>query len=107
MGILEQRLGQNEAIFRALNERVAELGGRFGSTSFEIVCECAEIECVARIGLTAEEYEWARASDTTFIVLPEHVVPRVEEVIRHGNGFVYVRKTGSAADAATDANPND
>ena len=59
----ERRIGQNEALFRHVNERLRDVNDAFGSVTgdFEIVCECGDVDCAERIMLTAEEYRDVRA----------------------------------------------
>lgn len=102
MGTVEERYGLNEAIFRALNERIAEMGERFESVELEIVCECIDIECVGRITVRASEYADARSDERTFIVLPDHVAQEIEDVVLEGDGYRLVRKRGDAGDVAAE-----
>ena len=50
MGAREERLGANEALFREVNERVAEVAEQFlaGETpdTVNFSCECGDGECV-------------------------------------------------------------
>jgi hypothetical protein len=107
MGTVDERVGQNEAIFRQVNERIAELGEHYQLGVLEIVCECADMDCVERITLPVADYEAARRDDAMFIVVAEHVDRRVEQVTFEGHGFVFVRKNGDAAEAAREADAGD
>jgi hypothetical protein len=103
MESVEDRVGKNEAIFRHVNERIAELSASFDSEVLELFCECADGACVERLHVGAADYERARSEEATFIVAPAHVVPSLEEVVFEGDGFVFVRKHGEAAAAAENA----
>lgn len=102
MPSLEARLARNEVMFRAINERIRELAGRFAHTpgeSLSFVCECADETCVERVHLTAEQYDDIRAIPARFAVVPGHeATPLVERVIYRSEQFVIVRKIGIAAD---------
>jgi hypothetical protein len=103
VGTVEERVGRNEAIFREVNKRMAEVGEELDVSRLRIVCECADVACVARIELDVADYGRAREEATVFIVIPEHVLVAVEDTVYTGDGFVFVRKRGQAAEAAEEA----
>ena len=41
--------GRTEALFRDVNERIAESAERFDAESTEFVCECADVTCANRV----------------------------------------------------------
>lgn len=102
MPSLEARLARNEVMFRAINERIRELAGRFdqsGSDTLGFVCECADETCVERVHLTTDQYDDVRAIPARFVVVPGHeATPLVERVVYRSDQFVIVRKIGIAAD---------
>ena len=55
----ERRLGENEILYREVNERVRELSDEFGLAEepVDFVCECARLECAERIRMTVAEYD--------------------------------------------------
>lgn len=81
MSSIEIRIANTEALFRDVNERIAESADRFSADEAEFVCECADPECAERIPAALEEYESVRADGTHFIVVPGHEDTRVERVI--------------------------
>ena len=89
-------MAENEALFRQVNERVVGRGRR-PAESFEIVCECADTECMEHLRVTAELYERARREPTDFLLKPGHSKPEFETVIEAQDEFELVRKTGAAA----------
>jgi hypothetical protein len=99
---VEARLARNEVLFRSINERIRELGGRFervtdGPLSF--ICECSDETCVERIELTTDQYDELRALPVRFVVTPGHeATPLVEQVLFRNAEFSIVRKVGLAAD---------
>jgi hypothetical protein len=106
----EERRAQNEALFRDLNERVKEIqdqfdGGLSAPTDLELLCECGELKCATRLDVTREEYEQARSDPTCFLVLPDHVNPQIETVVRETEGFAIVKKKLSASQIARDTDP--
>ena len=101
MGERDRRIGENEAIFRQVNERVSELNRSFSVVleRGDYLCECGDEECVERIALTPEEYERVRADPTQFVVKPGHVAPDVEDVVRAEPEYRIVRKRDEDAAA--------
>ena len=98
----ERRLGQNEAIFREVNERLRVVNESFGALTerMEIVCECGDPSCAERISVGIDEYEDLRSHPDRFILVPGHADPSdVEEVVAHDSGWEIVRKRKGAAAA--------
>jgi hypothetical protein len=89
-----ERIGMNEAVFRDVNERITDVASAFNMTSepLDLICECGDASCVARISLTRAEYEQLRADSHLFAVSPGHVAPDVEEVVETHSGYEVVRK---------------
>jgi hypothetical protein len=96
----QRRLGENEALFRQVNERVKELNRAFSVVldRGDFLCECGDKSCVERVSLTPEEYERIRSDPTQFVVRPGHVAPEVEEVVLATDGYDIVRKRESEAE---------
>jgi hypothetical protein len=105
VGSREERRGLNEAVFRQVNEEIAELGERHGMERLEIICECSNGECVKPLSVSLSEYEEARAEATTFIVHTGHEDPTVERVLRGRGDHTLVQKLGDAAAAAVATDP--
>jgi hypothetical protein len=89
----ERRLGENEVLYREVNERVRELhvGFGFDAQLIEFVCECARVECTERIRLSQAEYERVRADEALFVIVPGHPTRGTETDLR-GDGWVCVLK---------------
>ena len=90
-----QRLAENEARFREINERMREglrdVAGDDEQLPF--VCECSSNECRDTVPLTPQEYEAVRADPRDFALVPGHEVPEVEDVIAERDGrYAVVRK---------------
>jgi hypothetical protein len=83
---------KTEAIFRDVNERIAESSGRFDSQGAEFVCECADPECTDRIETSLDQYEAVRQDATTFLLVNGHEDPKIEKVVQRHRGFAVVRK---------------
>jgi LDH2 family malate/lactate/ureidoglycolate dehydrogenase len=83
---------QTEALFRDVNERIAESAKRFEAGSTEFVCECADANCTHRVDATLDEYEDVRADGATFIVTPGHEQREIERVVEKRGRFNVVEK---------------
>lgn len=104
----ERRAGENEALYREVNERVLELEERFGldRRTVAFICECSRLACSERIELTPEEYESVRASPTRFVLLPGHEDTTIERILERTERFVVVEKLpGGPAEAAAREDP--
>jgi hypothetical protein len=104
----EQRLAENEASFRDVNESlryVAEQGTAVVQT-MRLVCECGDGGCSEFVDVTATEYEEVRAVSTHFIVRLGHVAPDIEQVVVENDRFAVVEKRpGEPAQIARETDP--
>jgi hypothetical protein len=66
--------GKNEALFREVNERLQTLKEGFATITdtFEILCECALLECFDHIAMAPRAYEEMCADATLFAVRAGH-----------------------------------
>jgi hypothetical protein len=60
---------------------------------------------VEPISLTISEYEQVRDAPTQFFLLPGHVLPDVEVVVREADGYVVVEKLPSEEEIAVETDP--
>jgi len=67
MASREERLAENEILFRRINERILELTDTWGG-DLDLVCECANAGCISRMKLTLHEYEQLRLNPRRFAV---------------------------------------
>ena len=69
MGAREERLAGNEALFREVNERVAEVATLYieagSQRAVDFTCECGLIDCSETMMMTIAEYEAIRAHSLT------------------------------------------
>jgi transcription initiation factor TFIID subunit TAF12 len=77
-----EKIARTEALFREVNERIAESAERFDATATNFVCECADPACTHRVGATLEQYERVREEGDTFLLVPGHEDERIEKVVR-------------------------
>jgi hypothetical protein len=87
------RIGNNERLFREVNERINRIQEDFGQAhAFDIVCECGAKGCLERITLTHEQYTALRANPRTFAIVPGHEAEDVEDIVERHEGFYVVEK---------------
>ena len=88
------RIASNEALFRAVNERIEAMNAAFASVveTFAVVCECGDTDCVEQLEVAVADYERVRADPALFIVVPGHEIPDVETVVERAGGYVVVEK---------------
>jgi hypothetical protein len=92
----EVQIAHTEALFRDVNERIAESAERFNSTDAEFVCECADPACTERVPATLDQYEEVRSEGTHFLLTPGHELPDLEQVVKRPHKrFVIVEKFNS------------
>ena len=89
----ERRIGINEALFRAVNEQIEQLNKHLhGPEDMQVVCECADAQCVERLTVSMHDYERVRKDPRRFLIVPGHDVPDVETVIEEHDAFHIVEK---------------
>src|SRR6478609_1684064 len=87
-----ERRALNEALFRDVNERIAESAENVEADKTEFVCECADSSCTERVPATLAEYESVRKKSTTFLLAPGHHEPDIEQVVADRGRFQIVEK---------------
>jgi hypothetical protein len=103
-----RKIGENEALYRAVNERIEDLNQAFGTLTdtMTVVCECGDATCALQIDLPVSEYERIRSDSTLFVVRPGHEIEDVEEVVAEGDAHSIVRKNpGGPAELADALDP--
>jgi hypothetical protein len=88
----ELKIAHTEALFRDVNERIAESAKRFASPDAAFVCECADPECADRVHATLADYEQVRSDATHFLLVPGHENPEVERVVKRPHGRLAIVK---------------
>jgi hypothetical protein len=104
MASREERLAENEILFRHVNERIVELTDRWGG-NLDLLCECANDQCTSRIELTLHEYERIRQNPRHFALLPGHEIREVEDVVERTERYVVVEKHAETHDQVESADP--
>ena len=102
----EERLAQNEVVFRTVNEQIEGLALRLGDdVAYDFVCECATAGCFDRIRLSLREYETIRGDGARFVVMPGHEDIELERVVSVQPAYLVVEKDGVAGLVAEAADP--
>jgi hypothetical protein len=87
-----ERRALNEALFRDVNERIAESAERFDAERTEFICECSDPNCTHRVSASLAEYENVRSEPTTFLLVPGHEEEDIERVVSDRGRFRIVEK---------------
>jgi hypothetical protein len=98
VSLWEQRAARNEALFREVNENIARLEKRYGTTITEpaFICECANDGCAEQLAVDLDVYQRVREQSRLFFVLPGHQDPQLERVVETHGDYLVVEKTGEA-----------
>ena len=98
------RKARNMAVFRSVNEHISDLAISRDDAPEQpqaFICECAQIGCTAAVLIPLAVYAQVRGDPTTFLVLPGHEDPEIEEVLVRLHEYVIVRnRTGIPAEIA-------
>ena len=105
MGRPEQQLGANEALFRDVNETVAESSTSTIDEPLLFLCECADEFCAESIALGRADYEQVRSVPERFIVKPGHFQANVEWIVERRREHWVVEKFGDAGEVAEETDP--
>jgi hypothetical protein len=105
----EARIAKNEAIARDINEGIEEAMASMSPEGYtRMICECGRIECERKVAITVDEYERTRSDPRRFVVVKEHVIPDVEDVVDDTGRYVVVEKReGTPAEVAESLDPRD
>jgi hypothetical protein len=102
----EHRLVRNEALFREVNERIADVSSSHDlSDSLEFLCECGSQDCIEAISIVRAEYERVRSEPDRFVVVTGHENLEIERVLERWDGYSVVAKIGEAGAIAEATDP--
>ena len=105
---VEERIARNDAIFRAVNERIRDVAEEQEMTErVPFICECATEDCTQIVQLSLEEYESIRQDSTHFLnALGHEVAARGAGTVVHENErYVVVQKKGAATEGVRHLDP--
>jgi hypothetical protein len=94
----EIRAARNQALFRAVNEKLRSVSAALDSAAETVVvaCECADTSCLEMLEIAPQEYLVVRENPRRFVVLPGHIYPDVEIVVGENATYVVVEKLADA-----------
>lgn len=92
----ETRVVRNEALFREVNIRIADLEehllGLDEGGMLSLVCECGHTGCTNPIKVDPASFERVRENSLRFFVTPGHEDPAEESVVGQRPGYLIVEK---------------
>ena len=102
----EEKRAENEATFRAANERIREAEEELDPPLERVpyLCECDDVQCHEPMRLTAPEYEHIRENGATFGVLRGHS-SNGDVVEEHGHYVVVRKPDGGGGEVARALDP--
>jgi hypothetical protein len=102
-----EKEARSQALFRQVNERIAQLADTFGTGGPEaFLCECRNPECRQAIVLTRDEYESIRAHANRFAVAVDHENAEAETIVEQNDRFAVVESyAGEASRVAHETDP--
>jgi hypothetical protein len=95
MATRDDRLEENQRVFRVVNERMRTSASSAGVTDYKpipFLCECADGACLGRLEATMEQFERAHLDPDQYVILPGHATVEGEEIVELNEGFHTVRK---------------
>ena len=104
----ERKIGENEILYRTVNEKIEGLNAVFGAITdvMTVVCECGNGACAEQIEIDVPTYERVRSDPTLFVVVPGHEIEDVERVVeRHETMDVVSKNPGGPAELAREHDP--
>ncbi len=101
-----RKVGENEALFRTVNEEIEDLNRGLAEISdqmLHITCECGDLRCIAPLVVSIRDYERIRSDSALFFIEPGHEIRDVEKVVERSSRFVVVRKNPGEAQRIAEA----
>lgn len=107
MSSREERVAKNETTARDINEQIGQAhGAGQPSRHVRIICECGRASCDRVVAIAPDEYAEVRNEPRHFVVVRDHVVEDLEEVVAETDRFAVVRKReGTPAEIAIEEDP--
>ena len=99
----QRRIGENEAIFRSVNEMVRPVE----PTWMRILCECGDGTCRDHIVIAQDAYSRVRERATLFLIRPGHQFVETENVVsKHLEYWIVEKLPGLPARIARATGPD-
>lgn len=86
------RQTHNRELFRAVNDRIADLASRFSIENelHAFICECSQLGCTAPIQVPLAVYGQVRETPTAYLVRAGHEDPTAEVTVVGHRDYVIV-----------------
>jgi hypothetical protein len=98
----KRKIGENEGIFRQVNELVRPLD----QDVMTVLCECGDAACRDQLVIAHDEYARLRQDPTLFVLRPGHDFDETEQVeAKHLEYWIVRKRAGLPAQIARDTNP--
>jgi hypothetical protein len=90
----ENRLVENQKLFKLANERLEEAvqDAVPNEERVPFLCECADDDCLGRVDLTLAEFSAVRSRHDHFFILPGHDLSEGEQVVEKHHDFHVTQK---------------
>lgn len=96
----KRRIGENETVFREVNELVRPLD----SELMTVLCECGDAACREQLLIAHGDYARLRQDPTLFVLRPGHDFAETERVeAKHLEYWVVRKRPGLPAQIAREA----
>jgi hypothetical protein len=97
--------GRGQLLFGALNEKIRRVSDTFAlAEALDLVCECQDGDCFARLSISRDEYESVRRFATRFLVNPQHVSLN-ERVVHETRRYAVVENVELSTEEAVVLDP--
>ena len=94
----QERVGRNEALFREINNRLAQLNDELDAFApyGNWMCECQDTDCHQAIEMTPSEYRAVREHSDRFVIAPHgaHFYVEAERVVEETARYWVIEKKG-------------
>jgi hypothetical protein len=94
----EPQLSSTEAVLRAVNDRIRELGGTWQGRH-DFVCECANPRCLQVVTMPPGVYDELRSTPRQFVLVPGHEQAASETLVSSGLSYLVVLRPDVSASA--------
>jgi hypothetical protein len=102
----EERLAENEAMFRNANERMSQWEEHRINEAEELYfCECSDDDCREKVRMRKADYEKVRSDSCHFFVVHGHETLDVETVIEDHGDWTVIEKNDAVAETVESLNP--
>ena len=97
---------KRRTLFREVNEQIRRINSGFDAhaSTYLVLCECENAECIERVEVPAAVYDEVRRSDERFVVLAGHERGLDERVVSSG-GYCVIRVSKSELRLVEDLRP--